>query len=159
MNRNQIARILRDGVPESIHAAAVELLAQAVDDNAGDLLVAGVSLLVEPFAYPKPTVALEPMAGPLPHPLEIAAFVRRHGGNHALTKPHVPARNAIDIWRSCPSALTCRAEFRHAIRTFHVHITMPDGRNKAALSATRALKQVAIASMGCLLNPQSEPFE
>ena len=101
----------------------------------------------------------EPMAGPLPHPLEIAAFVRRHGGCHALTKPHVPARNAIDIWRSCPSALTCRAEFRHAIRTFHVHITMPDGRNKAALSATRALKQVAIASMGCLLNPQPEPFE
>ena len=152
MDRAQIARVLRDGVPASIHAAAVELLVQAVDDDAGYLLVAGASLLVEPFAYPKPAIRLPPMDGPMPHPLEIASFVRRHGSS--ASNPRTPATNAVEIWRSCPAAMSCRGDFRHAIRTFHVHITMPELRDTSSNSTTRALKQVAIASTGCLLNPR-----
>lgn len=152
MNRKQIASALRDGLPESIRAAVIELLVQAVDDDTGYLLVAGASLLVEPFAFPKPTIPLAPMDGPMPHPLEVASFVRRHGSS--ATNPRTPAMNAVEIWRSCPAAMTCRADFRHAIRTFHVHITMPELRNNSSNSTTRALKQVAITSIGCLLNPR-----
>lgn len=160
MNRAQIERVVRDGLPNSIRVAVIELLSHAVDDDAGYLLVAGASLLSEPFAYPKPIIQLAAMHGPQPHPLEIVSWARRHGGTLCTTKPHVPASNAIDIWKSCPAALTCRAEFRHAIRSLHVHVAMPDGRRLSEESATRALKAVAVVSTACLLNPDhQEPSE
>lgn len=154
MNRAQIERVVRDGLPEAIRVAVVELLSRAVDDDAGYLLVAGASLLTEPFAYPKPVIQLAAMHGPQPHPLEIVSWARRHGGSLCITKPHVPALNAIEIWNSCPAAITCRAEFRHAIRSLHVHMAMPDGRRLSEESATRALKAAAVVSTACLLNPE-----
>ena len=154
LTRAQISKVIRDGVPPGIAHACIDLLMHAVDDDAGYLLVAGASLLVEPFVYLKPVIPLPAMHGPMPHPQEIAAFVRRH--STARGNLTTPAKDAVQIWRSCPAALTCRAEVRHAIRTLCVHMTMPEMREYQPNSVNRELKAVCIASVGCLLNPVEE---